>query len=193
LRTARLIVLATVIGAVAGATTVFSLLDRPVTEEPVAARTLVVPDPNRPVTNSTSVEGQQPTERQQVKPPAAVQKEQKVPAAPARQAPPLPSELATTSTPQLSTSAGGLAEAAAAKEPPSVPTLNDTVTIAADPTGPKPQSSKPRMTARSRTGASRYVGRGYDRYSNGPRYGYDPGYGYEPRYGSRSSFAWEQY
>jgi len=191
MRTARLIVLATVIGAIAGATTVFSLLDRPVTEEPVAARTLVVPDPNRP--NGTSVEGQQPTEPQQFKPPEAVRKEQKVPPTPARRAPPLPSELATASTPQLSTSPGGPAEAPAVKEPPSVPTLNDTVTIAADPTPSKAQSSKPRMTARSRTDASRYVRRRYNRYFDGPRYGYDPGYGSEPRYGSRRSFAWEQY
>jgi hypothetical protein len=192
MRTARLIVLATVIGAIAGAVTVFSLLDRPLADQSVAARTLVVPDPQRPVTNGTSVEGQQPTEPQQVKPPAAVQKEQKVPQAPARSAPLLPSKLVTTSTPELSTGAGGLAEAPAVKESPSVPTLNDTLTIAADPT-PKPQSNKPRMTARSRTDASRYVGRHYDKHFDGPRYGYDPGYGYEPRYGARRSFAWEPY
>ena len=46
-RTARLIAIAAIIGATAGAVTVFSLLDRPVAEESVAARTLVAPEPTR--------------------------------------------------------------------------------------------------------------------------------------------------
>ena len=66
MRTARLIVVAAIIGATVGAATVFSLLDRPVAEESVAARTLVAPDPGRPVTTNTSVAAQQPTEPQQV-------------------------------------------------------------------------------------------------------------------------------
>jgi hypothetical protein len=44
MRTARLIVVAAIIGATAGAAIVFSLLDRPVAEESVAARTLVAPE-----------------------------------------------------------------------------------------------------------------------------------------------------
>ena len=84
MRTARLIVMAAIIGATAGAAIVFSLLDRPVAEESVAARTLVAPDPRRPVTASTSVAEQQPTEAQQVKSPAETQNsaEQKAPPAP---------------------------------------------------------------------------------------------------------------
>ena len=70
MRTARLIAVAAIIGATAGAATVFSLLDRPVAEELVAARTLVAPDPGRPVTTNASVAAQQPTEPQQVKSPA---------------------------------------------------------------------------------------------------------------------------
>ena len=50
MRTACLIVVAAMIAATAGAATVFSLVDRPVAEESVAARTLV-PDPRRPVDN----------------------------------------------------------------------------------------------------------------------------------------------
>ena len=83
MRTARLIGVAAIIGATVGAATVFSLLDRPIAEESVAARTLVTPDPRRPVTASTSVAAQQPTEPQQVKSPAEAQNsaEQKAPPA----------------------------------------------------------------------------------------------------------------
>ena len=44
MRMALLIVVAAIIGATTGAATVFSLLDRPVAEESVAARTLVTPN-----------------------------------------------------------------------------------------------------------------------------------------------------
>ena len=50
-----------IIGATAGAATVFSLLDRPVAQESVAARTLVAPDSRGRLTASTSVAAQQPT------------------------------------------------------------------------------------------------------------------------------------
>ena len=110
MRTALLIVVAAIIGAIASAATVFSLLDRPVAEESVAARTLVAPDPARPVTASTSVAAQQPPEPQQVKSPAETQNsaEQKAPPAPAAR--PQPSELVTTSTAPRPTSAAVLAE-----------------------------------------------------------------------------------
>src|SRR6516162_5142041 len=131
MRTARLIAVAAIIGATAGAATVFSLLDRPVAEESVAARTLVAPEPRRPVTASTSVAAQQPTEPQQVKSPAEAQNsaEQKAPPASAAGAAarPQPSKLATTSTPQGPTNAGALAEAPAVKDTFSAQTFNDTV------------------------------------------------------------------
>jgi hypothetical protein len=112
MRTARLIVVAAIIGATAGAATVFSLLDRPVAEESVAARTLVAPEVSRPVTAGTSVAAQQPTEPQEVKSPAEAQNsaEQKAPLAPAAEATTRPqqSELATTTTSQRPTSAAAL-------------------------------------------------------------------------------------
>ena len=52
MRTARLVGIAAIIGASAGAATVFSLLDRPIAQESVAARTLVAPDPKRPMTTN---------------------------------------------------------------------------------------------------------------------------------------------
>ena len=170
-RTARLIAIAAIIGATAGAVTVFSLLDRPVAEESVAARTLVAPEPKRPVTTSTSTAAQRPSEPQEVKPPAETQysAEQKVPSVGAAGPPrPQPGELPTTPTPQPPTSATALAEAPAVKAPPSAQTFNDTIAVAPDP-APKPQSKKPRMTARSRTDSSRYYPRGYDRYFDRPR------------------------
>src|SRR5262245_2524909 len=83
MRTARVIAVAAIIGATAGAAAVFSLLDRPVADESVAARTLVTPDPGRPLTASTSVAAQQPTEPQRVKSPAEAENsaEQKAPPA----------------------------------------------------------------------------------------------------------------
>ena len=131
MRTARLIVVAAIIGATGGAATVFSLLDRPVAQESVAARTLVAPDPIGPMTASTSVAAQQPTEPQQVKSPA----EQKAQLAPAADAAthPQPIELATTSTPQGPTSTAALAEAPVVKDTISAQTFNDTVAVATDP------------------------------------------------------------
>ena len=105
MRTARLIVVAAIIGATAGAATVFSLLDRPVAEELVAARTLVAPDPRRPVTASTSVAAQQPPEPQQVKSPTEAQNSAEQKASPAPAARPQPSEFATSSTAPRPTSA----------------------------------------------------------------------------------------
>jgi hypothetical protein len=196
MRTARLIAFAAIIGATAGAATVFSLLDRPVAEESVAARTLVTPDPGRPLTASASVSAQQPTEPQQVKSSAelenaAEQKARPVSAA-AAAARPQPSELPTTLTRQSPTSAAALAEGPAVKETLSAQTFNDTVAVAPDPAPAlKPQSKKSRITSRTapRTDSSRYDARGYDRYFDGPRYEYEPRYGYEPRYDSRGSFA----
>jgi hypothetical protein len=194
MRTARLIVVAAIIGAAI----VFSLLDRPVAEESVAARTLVAPEASRPVTAGTSVAAQQPTEPQQVKSPAEAQNsdEQKSPPAPAAGAATRPqrSELATTSTSQRTTSAAALAEAPAVKDTPSAQTLNNTVAVAPDPApAPKQQSKKPRMTSRTvpRNGAPRYDSRRYYAGSyDAPRYGYEPRYGFEQ--GSRG-FAWAPY
>ena len=179
--TARLIALATIIGVIAGAAGVFSLLNRPFAEESVAARTLVAPDSKRPVITGTSVAVQRPTEPQQVKPPAAVQSEQKAPPLPASGAPLIPNELSTTSALQRPTSAAAVDEASALKASPSAQTFNDTIAVEPVPKPAlKPQSKKPRVT--SRTTAPRYDAWGYDGYFDRPRYGYEPRYGYGTRY-----------
>jgi hypothetical protein len=178
MRTARLVGLAAIIGASAGAATVFSLLDRPIAQESVAARTLVAPDPKRPVTTSTSVAAQQPTEPQQVKSSAEAQNSAEQKARPGATVHPQPSELATTPTPQRPTSAAALAETPSVKTP-SAP-INDTMAAAPDP---KPQNRKPRILSRTarHTTAPRYDARGYEGYFGGPRNGYEPRYEYEPR------------
>jgi hypothetical protein len=191
-------IIAAIIGATAGAAIVFSLLDRPVAEESVAARTLVAPDPSRPVPAGTSVAAQQPTEPQQVKSLAEAQNsaEQKVPPASAGEAATRrqPSELPTTSPSQRPTSAAALAEAPAVKDTPSAWALSNTLAVAPDPApAPKPQSKRPRMTSRTapRNGAPRYDSRRYyARSYDAPRYGYEPRYGFEQ--GSRG-FAWAPY
>ena len=169
MRTARLIVIAAIIGATAGAATVFSLLDRPVAEESVAARTLVAPDPSRPVTAGTSVAAQQPTEPQQVKSPAEAQNsaEQKAPPAPRRAAArPQPSELATTSTSQRPTSAAALAEAPAVKDTPSAQTLQRYISGRARPcagTEAAKQETAHDVANRAANGAPRYDARAISR------------------------------
>jgi hypothetical protein len=195
MQTARLIVIAVIIGATAGAAIVFSLLDRPVAEQSVAARTLVAPDASRPVTGGTSLAAQQRTEPQQIKSPAETQNsaEQEPPPALATGAKTRPqqNELATTSTSQRPTSAAIVAEAPAVKDTPSV---NDTLAVAPDQTpAQKPRSMKPGKTSRTaprsgipRYDSPRYYTRGYD----GPRYRYGPQYGYEPSYGFERGFAW---
>jgi hypothetical protein len=173
------------------------LLDRPTAEESVAARTLVAPDPGRPLTASTSVASQQPIGPQQVKSPAEAENspEQKAPLAPTAEATTLPqqSESATISTPQRPTSAAALAEAPAMKDMPSAQVMNNTIAVASDP---KPQVKRPRTTSRTalrnsapRYDSPRYYARGYD----GPRHRYGSRYGYEPRYGFGQGFAWAPY
>jgi hypothetical protein len=202
MRTARLIMLAAIVGATAGAAIVFSLLDRPVAEESVAARTLVGSDASWPVTAGTSVAAQQPTEpQQQIKLPAELQNstEQKAPPVLAAgvKTRPQQSELATTLASQHPTSAAALAEARAVEDMPSAQTPNNTVAVAPDPASTsQPQSKGPRKTSRTasrnsapRYDSSRYYARGYD----GPRYGYGSRHGYEPRYGFAQGFAWAPY
>lgn len=196
MRSARSIVVAAILGAIASASTVFSLLDHPVAEQSVAARTLVAPDPGRPLTASASVAVQQPIEPRQIKSPAQAvnSAEQKAPPASTvgRGARPRTSELPATSTPRPPTSAAQLAEAPAEKETFAAQTFNDPVAVAADTApAPKAQTKKPRMTSRAapRADGSRYDALRYDRYLDGPRYGYGTRYGYEPRYGSRGAWA----
>ena len=167
-----------------------------VAEESVAARTLVAPAPKRSLTASTSVAAQQPTEPQQVKSPAEVENsaERTPPASAAGAASgPLPSELATISTPQRPTSAAALAEAPAVKDTRSDQVLDNTIAVASDP---KSQVKRPRTTSRTalRNSAPRYDRPSY--YARGYgvlRYRYGSRYGYEPRRGFEQGFAWAPY
>ena len=148
MRTARFMV-AAIVGATAGAVIVFSLLDRPVAEELVAARTLVGPDASWPVTADTSAAAQQPTEpQQQIKLPAELQNstEQKAPLVLAAgvKTRPQQSELATTLASQHPTSAAALAEAPAVEDMPSAQTPNNTVAVAPDPASTSQPQSKGR-------------------------------------------------
>jgi hypothetical protein len=179
MRPARLVGIATIIGASAGAAMVFSLLDQPIAQESVAARTLVALDPQQPVTASRSVAARQPTEPQRVKSSEKAQKFAEQNARPGATVHPQPVELATTPSPQRPTNAAAL-------ETPSVKTpsapINDI--MAADPApAPKPPSKKPRILSRTarHTPAPRDDAWGYEGYFGGPRNGYEPRYGYEPR------------
>jgi hypothetical protein len=180
LRTARLVGIAAIICASAGAATVFSLLDRPIAQDSVAARTLVALDPQQPVTTSGSVAARRPTVPQRVKSSAEAQDSAEQKARPGATVDSQPSELATTPTPQRPSSAAALAEAPSVKTP-SAP-INDT--RAADPApAPKPPSKKPRILLRTarHTTAPRYDAWGSEGYFGAPRSGYEARYGHEPR------------
>ncbi len=114
MRSARLVMVAAAIGATAGAAVVFSLLDRPVAEESVAARTLVqTPVAAASATVSAPIVAQLQTESQHAQPQADA------PGALRRQAAMLSpadasatrlaaGESGTASTPQRPTGRGGL-------------------------------------------------------------------------------------
>ena len=203
MRTARLIVIAAIIDATAGAAIVFTLLDRlRGGKNRVAARTWLRQTPRgrcqpaRPDRGAGSDE----LSHSSTKSPAEAQNsaDQKVPPAPTAEAAtdPQRSELATTPTSRsvIRPVLPALAEAPAVKDTPSAQTLNNMVAVAPDPApAPKPQSKKPRMTSRTvpRNGAPRYDSRRYYAGSyDAPRYGYEPRYGFEQ--GSRG-FAWAPY
>ncbi len=153
-RSARLVIVATVIGATAGAAVVFSLVDRPAAEESVAARTLV---PHGAVAASAvagaPVIAQWPTESQQAQSRADTQGVALAPAHAGSAA----SELGTTSTAQRPSSALALAEAPTVTNAP--PTQETSELTAAEPAPTqKTPAKKPRVTWRTapRYGAPRY-------------------------------------
>jgi hypothetical protein len=159
-RSARLVIVATVIGATAGAAVVFSLVDRPAAEESVAARTLVR---HGTVTASAAagapVIAQLPTESQPAQSRAdtpGVAPRQAAVLAPAH-AGSAASESGTTSTAQRPSSALALAEAPTVTN---APPTQETGEIAAAEPAPvqKTPARKPRATWRTapRYGAPRY-------------------------------------
>ena len=193
MRSARLVMVAAAIGATAGAAVVFSLLDRPVAEEVVAARTLVqTPVVAASATVSAPVVAQLQTESQHAQPQADA------PGALRRQAAMLSpadagatrlaaGEFGTASTPQRPPGAVALAEAPAVTDAPPLPAVNEATTAAAPEAAPvqKLPNKKPRVAWRA---APRYDAPRYYMYA--PRYyGAQP---YDHRYVQmeRNSLGW---
>ena len=194
MRSARLVLVATAIGASAGAAVVFSLIDRPVAEQSVAARTLVqTPLVSESAKVGAPVVAQLQTESQHAQPqadaPGAVRRQAAmVSPANAGAAGLAAGESGTTSTTQRAAGAVALAEAPAVTDAPPVPAVNE-ATAAAPEAAPaqtqKMPNKKPRVVWRA---APRYDAPRYYMYA--PRYyGGQP---YDRRYvqTERNSFGW---
>ena len=193
MRSARLVMVALAIGATAGAAVVFSLLDRPVAEESVAARTLVqtpVASPSAMV--SAPVVAQLQTESQHAQPqadvPGALRRQAAMLSPPGAGAAGLAAGESGTAAPtQRPAGAVALAEAPAATDAPPVQAVNEATIAAAPETAPTqqkpPSNKKPRLIARA---APRYDAQRY--------YNYMPGYygaqRYDQRYVQTGSFGW---
>jgi hypothetical protein len=193
MRSARLVLVATAVGASAGAAVVFSLVDRPVAEQSVAARTLVqTPLVSKPAKVSAPVVAQLQTESQHAQPQADAADAIRPPAAMVSPANAGAAGLAagesgTTSTTQRAPAAMALAEAPAVTDAPLVPPAVSEATVPEAATVPaqKIPNKKPRAAWRAtpRYDAPRY-------YMYAPRYyGGQP---YDQRYvqTERNSFGW---
>ncbi len=191
MRSARLVLVATAIGASAGAAVVLSLVDRPVAEQSVAARTLVQTPLVYEPAKVSAVAAQLQTESQHAQPhadaPGAVRRQAAmVSPANAGAAGLAAGESGTTSTTQRAAGAVALAEAPAVTDAPPVPAVNEAA--AAPPEAAPAQkmpNKKPRVVWRP---APRYDAPRYYMYA--PRYyGGQP---YDRRYvqTERNSFGW---
>jgi hypothetical protein len=178
IRSARLVIVAAAIGATGGAAVVFSLADRPVVEQSVAARTLVqTPVESAPL--NAAVVAQLPTESQHAQPQAdapaaALHRQSPMPAAPNTSAGLAAGEAAATATTQRPPGAVALAESPAVTDaPPPVQAVTEAVAAAPEaPAAQKPApNKKPRVAWRA---APRY---------DAPRY-----YMYAPRYYGAQGF-----
>jgi hypothetical protein len=192
MRSARLVIVAAVIGASAGAAVVFSLADRPVAEQSVAARTLVqTPVTSESLVVSAPVVAQPQTESQHAQPeadapPGALHRQAAVLApANAGAAGLAAGESGTTSTRQHPASAVALAEAPAVTDAPPLQAVNEAAAAAPEP-APKAPNKKPRVAWRP---APRYDAQRYYMYA--PRY-YGAPQGFDPRYMQmeRNSYGW---
>lgn len=191
MRSARLVLVATAIGASAGAAVVLSLVDRPVAEQSVAARTLVQTPLVYEPAKVSAVAAQLQTESQHAQPhadaPGAVRRQAAmVSPANAGAAGLAAGKSGTTSTTQRAAGAVALAEAPAVTDAPPVPAVNEAA--AAPPEAAPAQkmpNKKPRVVWRP---APRYDAPRYYMYA--PRYyGGQP---YDRRYvqTERNSFGW---
>lgn len=117
MRTVRIVIVATAIGATAGAAVVFSLLDRPVADESVAARTMVPPVASAvaPIAAPAPihVQAQQQSQPQQASTARSGQSAQRPPAS-ASLARPAAAESSTRSTSERPANVAALAESPAA-------------------------------------------------------------------------------
>jgi hypothetical protein len=194
MRSARLVLVATAIGASAGAAVVFSLIDRPVAEQSVAARTLVqTPLVSESAKVGAPVVAQLQTESQHAQPqadaPGAVRRQAAmVSPANAGAAGLAAGESGAASTTQRAAGAVALAEAPAVTDAPPVPAVNEAAAAPPDAAPMQTQkmpSKKPRVVWRA---APRYDAPRYYMYA--PRYyGGQP---YDRRYvqTERNSFGW---
>jgi hypothetical protein len=192
MRSARLVLVATAIGASAGAAVVFSLIDRPVAEQSVAARTLVqTPLVSESAKVGAPVVAQLQTESQHAQPqadaPGAVRRQAAmVSPANAGAAGLAAGESGATSTTQRAAGAVALAEAPAVTDAPPVPAVNQAAPAPPDAApAQKMPSKKPRVVWRP---APRYDAPRYYMYA--PRY--YGGQSYDRRYvqTERNSFGW---
>jgi hypothetical protein len=194
MRSARLVLVATAIGASAGAAVVFSLIDRPVAEQSVAARTLVqTPLGSESAKVGAPVVAQLQTESQHAQPqadaPGAVRRQAAmVSPANAGAAGLAAGESGATSTTQRAAGAVVLAEAPAVTDAPPVPAVNEAAAAAPEAAPAQAQkmpSKKPRVVWRA---APRYDAPRYYMYA--PRY--YGGQSYDRRYvqTERNSFGW---
>jgi hypothetical protein len=193
MRSARLVLVATAIGASAGGAVVFSLVDRPVAEQSVAARTLVqTPLMSESAKVTAPVVAQPQTESQHAQPqadaPGAVRRQAAMAAANVGAAGLAAGESGTTSTTQAAPGAVALAEAPAVTDAPPVPAVNE-VTAAAPEAAPAPAQKMPNKKPRAAwRAAPRYDAPRYYMYA--PRYyGGQP---YDQRYvqTERNSYGW---
>jgi hypothetical protein len=151
LRTARVVVVAAVIGATAGAAVVFSLVDRPAAEESVAARTLVQPVASAFVPTVTQLQA----EELQASPPQPVAlsgargQPAKPRAANAHAVTSGASESSTPSATQHPASAAVLAEAPALTDIPPALAATDTALAPDGTPAQKKAAKKPRYTWRN--------------------------------------------
>ena len=192
LRSARLVVVAGAIGATAGAAVVFSLVDRPVAEESVAARTLVPgPIAGMPTPVSASVAapllGEWQRHQLLTEAPGVAWRQAAVPV-PAHigAAASSPSESGTTSTMLRPAAGAALAEAPAMTDAPPALAANQTVAVApAVMPAPRAPIKKPRLAsarAAPRYAASRYY---YDAQRYGLQYA-QIGAGWQRPFGERA-------
>jgi hypothetical protein len=150
LRTARIVVVASVIGATAGAAVVFSLVDRPAAEESVAAASAPVAPVGIPAATRLQAEELQTSPQLQIDAQSATRGQSaKLRATNAHAGTPAASESSAISTTQHPASVAALAEAPAAADAPPAQAAAEAVAGPDGTPAQKKVAKKPRYTWRS--------------------------------------------